>query len=158
MTVLLGVVAKAPLPKALRLSWQRGLVDRAYRADIDRARLAKDNEKIQSLENDRRFEIDLIEEEDDQLLSGQLIRQARRLRVPIPHRFKEDGTPSEHWYEGRYLGGWHLTNEGVARLRDELRKEHRARHDSRAQWVVWVSALTGVIGALTGLIAVLTHK
>lgn len=158
MTALLRVVARAPFPKALRLSWQRILVDRAYRADIDRARLAKDNEKIQSLEIDRRFEIEQIEEEDNQLLSGQLIRQARRLRVPIPHRFKEDGKPSEHWYEGQYLGGWYLTNEGVARLRDEIRKERRARQDSRAHWVVWVSALTGVIGALTGLIAVLTRK
>lgn len=158
MTLLLRIVAKTPVPKSLRLHWQRILVDRAYRKDMELALKAKDREKVHDLEHNRRFEISFIEEEEDQLLTNNLIRSARRLRVPIPHRFDADGKPSEFWCEGQYLGGWYLTDSGISKVREEVRKELRARHDSRAQWVAWVSALTGVIGALTGLIAVLSHK
>lgn len=158
MTLLLQIVAKVPLPKSLRLHWQKILVDRAYRKDMVLALIAKDREKVQDLEHERRTEIYFIEEEEDHILSKSLIRRARRLRVPVPHRFDPDGKTSEFWCEGHYLGGWYLTDSGISKVREEVRKELRARHDSRAQWVIWVSALTGVIGALTGLIAVLTHK
>lgn len=43
-------------------------------------------------------------------------------------------------------------------IRDEIRHELKARHEVRAQWVVWLSALTGVIGAITGLVAVLAQQ
>lgn len=153
-TRLRRVVSSLPLlPKAVGLSWQKCLVERAFRSDIAAAKKAKDTEMARSLERDRRVNIDLIEEEEDQLLSRDLVRDAWRLRVPIPHRFRDDGTPSECWSEGQL--GWHLTTEGISGLREEIRKERRARHESRALWLPWLSALIGAIGALTGLIAVL---
>lgn len=158
MSLLIRVVHRSPLPKGIRLSWGKALVDREYAKDIALARKAKDNEKVELLERDQRFEIELIEEEEDQLLSAQLIRKAKHLRVPIPRRFNDDGAPSPHWYEGNYLGGWYLTNDGISKLREEIRKELRARHDSRVLWVTWISALTGVIGALTGLLAIISKK
>lgn len=156
MDRLRSIVANAPMPRAIRLSWQKTLADRMYRKNIAIAKKSKDTQKVKSLESDRRVEIDFIEEDEDQLLTGRLVRQAKRLRVPIPHRYK-DGLPSDHWYEGNYMGGWNLTNEGFSKLREEIRKELLARHNSRTQWIFWVPALTGVIGALTGLIAVLKH-
>lgn len=158
MPFLLRLVAKLPIQTETTLAWQRTLLDRSYAKDILAARKSKDKEKVESLERDHRFEIDLHDEEEDAHLTKALLGKARRLRVPIPHRYNEDKTESEHWYEGHYTGRWYLTSRGVAALREEIRRELKARHESRAQWVVWLSALTGVIGAVTGLVALLTHK
>lgn len=158
MISLLRIVAKLPVPTEWRLSWQRTLLDRAYAKDISAARKLKDREKVESLECDHRFEIDLHDEEEDAYLTKKLLSKARKLRVPVPHRYNEDKTESEHWYEGRYTGRWYLTTRGFSALREEIRREVKARHESRAQWIVWLSALTGVIGAATGLIALLLHK
>jgi hypothetical protein len=158
MISLLRIVAKLPIPTEWRLSWQRTLLDRAYAKDISAARKLKDREKVESLEHDHRFEIGLHDEEEDAYLTKKLLSKARKLRVPMPHRYNEDKTESEHWYEGHYTGRWYLTTRGFSALREEIRREVKARHESRTQWVVWLSALTGVIGAATALIALLIHK
>src|SRR6266849_2583394 len=157
MPFLLRLVAKLPLPTETRLAWQRSLLDRTYAKDIATARKLNDREKIISLEQDRRFEIDVHDEDEDAYLTKKLLAQARSLRVPVPHRYNQDKTESDHWYEGHYTGRWYLTSRGIAALREEIRRELKARHEGRAHWVVWLSALTGVIGAITGLVALLTH-
>jgi hypothetical protein len=131
---------------------------RSYAKGIATARKLKDKEKVQSLERDHRFEIDLHDEDEDAYITKKLLAKARRLRVPIPHRYNEDKTESEHWYEGNYAGRWYLTTRGVAALRDEIRRELKARHEARSHWIVWLSGLTGVIGALTGLVVLLMRK
>lgn len=158
MPFLLRLVAKLPLSAERRLAWQHTLLDRAYAKDISAARKLKDSDRVESLERDHRFEIDLHDEEEDAHLTNTLLARARRLRVPIPHRYNEDKTESKHWYEGHYTGRWYLTSHGISALREEIRRELKARHEVRAQWVIWLSALTGVIGALTGLVALLTRK
>ena len=158
MISLLRIVTKLPVPTGWRMAWQRALLDRAYAKDISAARKHKDNEKVESLERDHRFEIDLHDEEEDAYLTKKLLSKARQLRVPVPHRYNEDKTESEHWHEGDYTGRWFLTTRGFSALREEIRREIKARHESRAHWVVWLSALTGVIGAVTGLVALLLHK
>ncbi len=157
MPSLLQIVGKLPIPTEMRLAWQRTLLGRAYAKDIAQARKHKDREKVISLEHDHRFEIDLHDEDEDAFVTKKLLAKARRLRVSIPHRHNEDKTESEHWYEAYYTGRWYLTNRGIAALREEIRRELKARHESRSQWVVWLSALTGVVGAITGLVALLTH-
>lgn len=158
MISLLRLITKLPIPKETSLAWQRALLDRAYSKDISAARKLKDSEEVENLERDHRFEIDLHDEEEDAHLTKKLLSKARQLRVPVPHRYNEDKTESEDWYEGNYTGRWYLTTRGFSSLREEIRREIKARHESRAQWVVWLSALTGVIGAATGLIALLLHK
>ena len=158
MPFLLRLVSKLPIPTETRLAWQRTLLDRAYGKDISAARKLKDKDKVESLERDHRFEIDLHDEEEDSHLTKKLLAKARRLRVPVPHRYNDDKTESEHWYEGQYTGRWYLTTSGFSALREEIRREEKARHEARAHWVVWLSGLTGVIGAVTGLVALLAHK
>ena len=158
MISLLRLIGKLPIPTGLRLPWQRTLLDKAYAKNISAAKKLKDKGKVENLERDHRFEIDLHDEDEDAYLTKNLLSKARKLRVPVPHRYNEDKTESEHWYEGHYTGRWYLTTRGFAALREEIRREAKARHESRAQWVVWISALTGVIGATTGLIALLLDK
>jgi hypothetical protein len=152
------VIDHLPLPKSLRLSWQKLYLDGAYRRDIRTAKIAKDYENIDILRCEHGNEIDLIEEEEDSLFTNHLLRQAQRFRVPIPSYYTYDKKQSDDWRQGRNLGLRCLTDQGIAKLREEIRKEMRWKHERRAHYVAWFSAIIGVIGALTGLIAVLYRK
>lgn len=158
MSFLIKLVSKLPIPTETRLAWQRTLLDRAYNRDVSAARRLNDRSTVETLQRDHQLEVDIYDEEQDLYLTKNLLAKARRLRVPIPHRNNDDNTESEHWYQGHYTGEWYLTTIGFSSLRDEIRREEKARHEARAHWVVWLSALTGVIGAITGLIALLVHK
>lgn len=143
------------MPARTRLAWSRSIIERAYASDIAAARLTMNHGEVESLQSSRRHELDLQREEEDEYLTKQLLGQARTLRVPVPSARSTDGGISEHWYEGSQTGGLYLTDVGIKALRDEVRRELSARHESRAQLVVWLSAITGVLGAATGLVAVL---
>lgn len=146
-----------PLPKSTRLFWQSALLERSYKKDIRFARLGRDYQRAENLEREHAYEIEMIQEEEDQLYTRRLVRQAKRLRVPTPRSHGEDGKPTGAWEQGRNFGLWYLSDKGIVKLREEIRKEIRWRHERRAQWVGWLSAITGVFGALTGLIAVLLY-
>jgi hypothetical protein len=152
---LLRIIRYIPAPREWKAEWRRSLLDRAYAKDIAAAKVAKDKNKVESLEGDHRVEIQMHEEEADLELTRYLTRQARRLHVPLPRYKNDDGSESEHWYEGSLTYYRMLTTEGVAKLRDEIRREKKARHESKAVWIPWLSAITGVIGAASGLIALL---
>ena len=144
-----------PISRERKTEWRRRLLDRAYAKDVTAARTAKDKEKVASLESDHQFELQLDREEEDERLTRFFLRQARRLHVPTPSFEGEDGKESEYWYEGPLTYRRLLTTVGIAKLRDEIRKERKARHESRAIWVPWLSAITGLAGAITGLVAIL---
>lgn len=143
------------LPTGTRLAWSRARIDKAYARDIAAAHKANDHEAVRGLEEARSFELSLQREEEDAHYTRGLVREARRLRVPIPHVQNDDGGESDDWYFGSQTARWCLTVAGIRSLRDEIRRERAARHESWARLVVWVSALTGIVGAITGLIAVL---
>lgn len=148
-------IVRRLLPASTQLSWSRARIERAYRRDIAQARVEKDRDKTEELEAELRFELDMQSEEEDSYLTRQLLRSARRLRVPIPPMDGPGGTQSDQWYQGDQTGGWYLTLDGVGKLRAEIRSEQKARHELRAHIVIWISALTGIIGAITGLVAVI---
>lgn len=143
------------LPARTRLAWSRSRIESGYAKDIAAACRTKNHDEVLSLESARLFELGLQQEEEDSHLTKQLRRKARRLRVPIPRVCNEDGSISDQWYEGSQTGGWYLTDAGIRSLREEIRKEQKARHEGRAQFIVWLSAITGIVGAITGLVAVL---
>jgi len=78
---LLHLVTKLPIPKEMRLACQRTLLDRAYDKDISVARKLKDKDKVESLERNHGFEIDLHDEDDDSCLTKKLLTKARQLRI-----------------------------------------------------------------------------
>lgn len=155
MLKLFRLIRYIPAPREWKAEWRRTLLDRAYAKDINAARVAQDKKKIESLVSDHQFEIQMHQEEADLELTRYLVRQARRLHVPIPQYKNDDGTESGHWYEGQLSYYRMLTTEGVAKLRDEIRQEKKARHESKAVWIPWLSAITGAIGTATGLVALL---
>lgn len=120
MPNLVRLVGKLPIPKASRLAWQANLIDRSFRRELAQARQAKKPyDEIAKLENQHEFEMSMIYEEQDELYTNNLLRTARRLRVPIPRMFA-NGKKGEFWEEGRALGLWYLSDEGVAKLRRQF--------------------------------------
>ena len=61
---------------------------------------------------------------------------------------------NEDWVKGSE-GYWYLTPIGIAKLRKDKREEEKWRREGRAHQIQWVAAIGGVIGTITGLIAVL---
>lgn len=103
------------------------------------------------------FEQQMLEEEIDEVLTRNMIGSARKLRVMVPPYPEglEHGEEAEHWRRGQYTDRYLLTEKGYAVVRDAIREERKARQELNSHWVTWIAAATGLIGAITGLVAVL---
>jgi hypothetical protein len=145
------------LPKTWDLPRSRSAIRRGYESQLVTARRAHDRKAVSELEDAKRWELQLIDELEDEHLTSDL-KQARRLRVPVAHLRNVDDSCSEHWYQGSQTGGWYLNALGAQSLRREIREERKQRHEARALLLPWITAITGAIGTLTGLVAVLANS
>ena len=85
---------------------------------------------------------------------GASVGKNPRYRVVVPRWTDDDGEETRCWTVGRYSGESFLTSEGLARLRELVRIQERWRLERRDHWVIWIIAPAGLIGMLTGLLAV----
>lgn len=145
------------VPTTVRLQWAKKKVDREFSEKIEEARNTKEEDLVARLQDEHSFELAIIWEDQESFYTDQLLKKARRLRVSIPPIPKSIGfleyEPSEDWTRGPQ-GSWCLTVAGIAKVREEIRREEKWRREGRAHWVLWLSAIGGVIGSLTGLVAV----
>lgn len=151
MSLLYRIINRLPVPRLTRLRWQEILLDRHYSRDIRIAKKKGDRNEVASLESAHHYESELNDQEAALIHTRQLVNQARRLRVPIPPHGEKDG----FWEEASQLGSWHLTEAGNVAIREAIRKELVWRREQRAHWITVFSTSIGIIGALTGLVAVL---
>src|SRR5215213_9664932 len=128
--------------------------DAQYRRAVSQAREAKDWDRVQQLEQERRWEQQDEFEWTEIQFTRRLVARGRKLRVPIPARPHGD-EDSEHWSLSRSNGEWYLTTAGVTVLRDGIRTEEKWRREQRAHYLSWITALTGLVGTITGLLAVI---
>ena len=135
--------------KLAKLFRQKERLRAAFAADIRKAQKdSKSREDIQSLEHQSYFEESMIDEEIAILATDNLIRKARRRFVPIPSHDTDGMWEQCNTISNRYV----LTDQGISQLRSSLQKERK----EHAEIVVMVLAvLTGIIGAVTGLVAVI---
>ena len=87
---------------------------------------------------------------DDEIMdlhTRYLYSKAQKLLLPIP-----DYNDESLWDTPNFSNRKHLTNKGITLLRSQIRKE---LHERRAGALTWLAALTGVIGALSGLVAII---
>ncbi len=101
-------------------------------------------EDIREIEADGMFLSKEIDDTIARMLSRHLLDQADKLLIPRPE-FKEGDT----YVESEFSSGYHLSPTAVAALRDAIRKERRERSEITRLWMI---AIGGIIGALTGLI------
>ena len=146
---------KVPMTRSRRLAVDRLFLERTFSKEIAAARKRKDAEAVAALESDFQFEESMHTDEENLHLTRKLLRRAWVLRVPVPPRPRDGKEESSDWYESVTTGDWCLTSQGMKTLRQEIRSELKARAEDRVRWTLWLSALTGVIGAITGLVALL---
>jgi len=107
------------------------------------------------------LDLDAIDAEIEVFLSDRLTEEANELDVPLPER----GYPpmrDENWYHDHPSGRACLTVQGRHVLRAGIDAEKARRFEAKTLWftkiiIPFAGILIGIIGALTGLFAVLRH-
>ena len=106
-------------------------------------------EELYELGHNSHFEHRLADDELIRLTSNYYVRLANRMLIPVPE-FKTEGGA---WLESQERPGlYHLTPEALHDLRAAIRAEKKAR---REEWTIWLAGLTGLIGAISGLVAII---
>ena len=94
------------------------------------------------------FGLDNINEEIAVLITQYFRHKAEKKFLPVPPINDKDG----FWEQGQYTGKWYLTKKGITELQSLIRKDGK---EKREMFSYWISILFGLIGAITGLIAVI---
>jgi len=129
----------------------RDKLNASFREKIEKAdRLSNPEESIGSIQAEASFELGMIDDEIAIMVTNYLTRQANRKFVPIPSH-----TDNIMWTQCSILRYQDiLTSQGINLLRTSLRAEIKDRNE---MWITILAALTGVIGALTGFVAIINN-
>lgn len=150
--------------KLWRLKRLQKKIDAAYGRDIAKLKKAKaPGEEIDSLEFQQWGEIREVQKDIDIELAHRVREEADKYDVPIPP-FRGRGT-EEMWTEeseGPQSRAW-LSSQGRSHVRKLIAEEKARRFETRTLWITklilpLLAVFVGIIGALTGLVAVLKHK
>ena len=110
-------------------------------------------EQIERLNDEEVYDLTVINEKIHQLYCQHIIAQAETYFLPIPE-FRENGGD---WEVARISGRWRLRREVLADLLSAIRKKQKERREAAQANLIWVTAFTGMIGALIGLGSVLSR-
>jgi hypothetical protein len=123
---------------------------KAFSRDIAAAREKKASaDEIYKIRSGENFEVTMIDESIYGAHTGFLVTQANRLIVPAP-KFDDE----TKWSESDTLGVRYLTPAGINELRAAIRAERKLRREALLMWLPVVGAVTGLIGAMTGLVVI----
>lgn len=96
-----------------------------------------------------------LEEDEAKFHSRQLQERARVLRVPRPPVFV-DGTLSDDYQRSGFDGHvYFLSLIGEQKVRAAIREEEKYRSEVWVRRIPYITAITGLIGTITGLVALL---
>jgi hypothetical protein len=145
-----------PVPREWRLSWLRSYIDMSCGRDLKRARAAKDEASERNIQDNWDVQVGFLDDEETERFSRSLFRTAWHLRVPIPQHYV--GSELSPDYERTpYSGNIVLSTIGAQKVRKEIREEQKWRSEARARSIQYITAFSGLIGTLTGFVAV-WHK
>ena len=138
--------------KAIKYRWELRKLEKEYNR-IDKS-FKKDKkglsgEQLEILRGEVSSEIWPVYEKIEALKTRRFRQIANRLMIPLP-----ESKDKELWTDLQYVEGRALTDKGFWELKKFIRQEKRERREG---FVVWLAALTGIIGATTGLAAVLSR-
>lgn len=125
-----------------------------YREDAAVLKKERKLDDAQQLDNEEFQEYQLHRDAVDALQTRYLVEKAERLDIPIPEFLHGPSQPGEvdAWKKSSINYQFHLTVKARAELRALIRKEKNERTETAFKWV---PAVTGLIGALIGLLAIL---
>lgn len=131
-----------------KLSCKRDREDKRLWKLVGEAEKAGGHEAANEVYQTESFDFSLIEDKIAHLKTQYLISKAEKMSLPTPSVTDKDGL-----YEiSNYTRKWCLTNKGISEIRKLIRQE---RKEKLELWSHWATILIGVIGAVTGLIAVI---
>ncbi len=122
---------------------------------IREARTSGDSVEVQRLRHELLTDLGELSQLRREVLSKPWLEKAERLEVDSPPYTDEDGELSEFWSQGALDGEFFLTARGLAELKQDVRTELRWKHEVQSHWKGWGAVITGLIGALIGLVSVL---
>ncbi len=155
MPELITRITRRVLPRETYLNWQLDQTNRLYRKLVEDARRKHraGSDDVEALRSEWSFEAGMLKEELEAIATNKLRKQAHRLKVPFPSPpYGSDEFETEEWKRGIHFGEWYLKPSGHVKVRAAIRAEQKERREA---WLAWVAPATGLIGAITGLIAVL---
>jgi hypothetical protein len=143
------------MPMGLRLRLHRYFLDReTIRAQ---RQIVKNGGRPADVWEDgtTEFEYKLLEEDEVRFHSEQLLKRARELRIPTPPVY--DGTNLTTDYQRSGLNGhsYYLSLIGEQKVRAAIREEEKYRSERWTRRIPYLTALSGLIGTITGLVALL---
>lgn len=107
-------------------------------------------EEIEDISGDAMRDDYELDDEVFELHTQFLMTEARRLMIETPERKNE-----EMWTHAIVSGRPHLTKKGIFELRAAIRSEKRA---VRKYFLLWVPGITGILGLIVALAAILGGK
>jgi hypothetical protein len=135
------------------LQRSKDAAQRYHNERVEAARKARDRAGEQDALSALFHVDDELDEKIAALVSGRLLDEAEALLLPQ--------IDARDWQEGPVTGKSFLTRESMVALRKAIRDEHSARSkaaaERRAGIIAYASLAVGLIGALTGLAAVMTR-
>jgi hypothetical protein len=115
------------------------------------ARKTGGDRKAQEVWQSESFDIDMIDDEILALRSRYLISKAFKRFLPTPGVSEKDGM----WEHSNFTGKYHLTEEGIREVHGMIRKDTKEIMELLSYWSPWIGLLIGLIGAITGLVAII---
>jgi|SRR5215211_392949 len=107
--------------------------------------------EFRRLQEDARTVNEHFDEQVRVLHTEYLVGKAEQLLLPVPSR------DSSAW-KTAMTGGRYLNEEAIGTLRAAIREEKKSRREQILAWLPAVGTVTGIIGALIGLFAILLKK
>lgn len=151
-TRLDSVILHAPVPRSWKRAWWRRRINEHYAPIYEQmAHGGADGNELNDFNSEWGRHLAYLEEEVELEMTDALVRKAEKLRLPVPPRGSESG----FWQVTGQTDMPVLSDDGIRKLRDEIRTELKWRREQRAHWLTFMSVVTGVIGAITGLVALL---
>ena len=150
-----------PLPEAIefrlklrRLQREKSRLYELYaRGHEEYRRLDADDEEIKQLNYEERYNVGIVDEQIYQLHFERITAQAERLSISILDHQQN----REHWEVAPLSGRWRLRREALHNLLTAIREVQKERQQAMQAKLIWVTAVTGMVGALTGLMSVLSR-
>ena len=124
--------------------------DQSYINSLRKAEKKGDRDEIDSLHGEWSAVREPEQDEVDRLTTRYWEQRATKYRIPVPSH----GHPP-YWEEG--MRGYRLTVEGIDFIENRIYEKRKRRWEFWLQFVPVISLLAGLLGTLTGLIAVWHH-
>ena len=109
-----------------KLSSRRCKIDKLYKKQYEEAKKDKDEEKKEEVASLASYELGGIEDEILYLEHCYLTSIATKLLLPVPPFANEE--KGGLWTRSQHTGKYHLTTEGIIKLRGDIRKEKKGKN------------------------------